>query len=110
MRSLNGYDIDGVLLEGIKPKKPYVVISGRRTDWWKKTVREIGTNAPIYLRPITFGKRYDATMSGMWKAIMITMFKVKKFYEDDDIQAGVIKDYCPDCKVVMVKEGKIINE
>jgi len=40
--------------------------------------------------------------------MMIVMFNVKKFYEDDNIQAKVIKNYCPDCKVIMVRDGKII--
>ena len=40
--------------------------------------------------------------------MMIVMFNVKKFYEDDNIQAKVIKNYCPDCKVIMVWDGKII--
>lgn len=97
-----GYDIDGVLTKGIKPKKPYVVISGRVISLWDKTIKEIGNNAPIYLRP--YGERGDRILSGIWKAEMINKFGITKFYEDEEIQADIIKRYCPNCEVLIIKK------
>jgi hydroxymethylpyrimidine pyrophosphatase-like HAD family hydrolase len=100
MKKITGYDIDGVLTAGIKPKKPYVIISGRTYREWRRTLKEIGTDAPIYLRP--YGKGYDCSVSGFWKAEIIMRLGIKKFYEDQIEQAEVIKMYCPDCKIIMV--------
>ena len=95
---MRGYDVDGVLTAGVKPEKPYVVISGRTIDEWDKTVKEIGIEAPIYLRPN--GEYGDHLLEGIWKAEMITKLGVTEFHEDVEIQYEIIKRYCPNCKVI----------
>ena len=97
---MNGYDIDGVLTKKVKPEKPYVVISGRTIDEWDKTIKQIGTDTPIYLRP--YGKFGDVILAGIWKAEMITRFKIDKFYEDDKRQAEIISKYCPWCEIIII--------
>lgn len=104
---MNGYDIDGVLNRGLIPEKPYIVISGRTVIEWDRTVKQIGINAPIYLRP--YGKQNDRILAGIWKAEMITKFNIMKFYEDDNRQADIIRRYCPNCEIIMVRKGKIIT-
>ena len=105
---MNGYDIDGVLTRGIIPEKPYIVISGRRIDQWDKTLRQIGTEAPIYLRP--YGTNSDNDMAGFWKAEIITKFRLTDFYEDNHKQARIIKILCPFCNVHMVIGGIVQKE
>jgi len=102
---LRGYDIDGVLAAGVKPKKPYVVISGRVFSSWNQTIKDIGTDAPIYLRPFgDYGSHHDA---GKWKGMMIAYLGVDEFYEDVPLQATIIKAIVPNCKVIMVIDGKV---
>lgn len=101
---MRAYDIDGVLTAGIKPEKPYVVISGRTIDEWEKTVAEIGTDAPIYLRP--YGAYGDHILAGMWKAEMIKRLGVTEFTEDVPLQAAIIQAYNPDCKINLMEEAE----
>lgn len=101
---MTGFDIDGVLTAGVKPVHPYVAISGRTMDEFDRTVKQIGTGGAIYLRP--FGKFGDATAAGHWKATVIGLVGVTKFYEDDPTQAAIIRMRCPWCTVVMVVNGK----
>ena len=96
MKKLRGYDIDGVLSKGIVPIQPYVVISGRHRKKWNETIKLIGTNAPIYLRPT-----YDVP-TGIWKGQMIKDLGVTEFYEDTKHQAIEIRKLNPTVKIVKV--------
>lgn len=110
---LNGYDIDGVLLpyngaEGLVPQEPYIIVSGRNYTQFYNTVnklREKGIYGPILLRPSS--KVGDRVQSGEWKANVINFAGVTTFYEDEDLQAEIIRKECPNCKVIMVTEGRI---
>lgn len=101
--TLRGYDIDGVLTAGVKPQGDYVVISGRLRSSWSNTVKEIGTTAPIYLRP--FGEYDDHYAAGKWKGMLIEYLGVGVFYEDVPLQASIIKTISPKCKVILVVDG-----
>jgi hypothetical protein len=100
-----GCDIDGVLTTGFKPAEPdYVILSGRLQTDWKDTVKQIGVDRPIYLRPVSF-----PGTSQHWKAACIQWLGITKFYEDDEGQAKEIRRICPGCEVVMVRDGKIVG-
>ena len=97
---MRGYDIDGVLADGTKPIKPYVVISGRLPDEWDRTVQQIGTKYPIYLRP--YGDFGDRDLAGEWKSFIINALGVTEFYDDDPLQLEIIAKNCPNCKTIKV--------
>lgn len=102
MKFTRGYDIDGVLVPRlIVPQAPYVVISGRRLWEWKRTIQEIGTSMPIFLRP--YGRDDNRDSGGIWKAQMISDLRIEEFFEDDPYQAEIIRFRCPFCKVTLVK-------
>jgi len=102
--TIRGYDIDGVLVpRKVHPVPPYVVISGRKTKDWERTIAEIGSAMPIYLRPDPMGADGDHVSAGHWKAQMILSLGVTLFYEDTPIQASIIRERCPDCEVVLVQ-------
>ncbi len=103
MIRLIGYDIDGVLVpRRVWPCQTYVVISGRLWTEWCRTVKEIGTDAPIYLRP--HGRNGDRHGAGLWKANMIGKLGVTDFFEDDAYQAEIIQQSCPGCTIHMVPQ------
>ncbi len=104
-RTLRGYDIDGVLVpRKVMPVGKYVVISGRKESKDReRTFSEIGTAMPIYLRPDSMGADGDAIAAGRWKAQKILELDVTDFYEDDETQAAIIRERCPDCRVRMVR-------
>lgn len=97
-----GCDIDGVATVGFRPDEDFVFVSGRLTHEWARTIKELGTDHPIYLRP--FGADCDRVEAANWKAKIVDWLKLTAFYEDDELQAGIIKGKCPDCDVVLVKE------
>jgi hypothetical protein len=99
-----GVDIDGVLSFGFRPAEGYdVLISGRLVNEWSRTVQEFGADRPIYLRPN--GVYGDQVAAGEWKAEVIGRLGLKRFYEDNAIQAKIIKQKCPSCEVVLVTWG-----
>jgi hypothetical protein len=94
-----------VLTTGFRPPEAdYVILSGRLQADWKDTVAQIGTSRPIYLRP-----PYFPGTSQHWKAACIQWLGITKFYEDDEGQARDIRKFCPQCEVVMVKDGKVVG-
>lgn len=98
---LTGYDIDGVLTNGIKPEGDYVIVSGRTLAEYGDFVKKLAQNAPVYIRAI--GEFGDRQAAGEWKASIVNLLKISKFYEDDPVQAGIIKVNNPDCEVIIVQ-------
>jgi hypothetical protein len=45
--------------------------------------------------------------AGHWKATVIALCGVSVFYEDDPVQAKVIRERCPTCELRMVVNGKV---
>lgn len=100
-----GCDVDGVLADGfVPPEADFCVISGRTTDEWARTVAKVGASRPIYLRPPNFPGE-----AAVWKATVIRTTGITRFYEDMPDQARDIRIICPDCVVVLVKQGEIVG-
>lgn len=105
---LHGYDIDGVLTIGVKPKEPYVVISGRTFSEYNDYVKQIASVNPVYIRGN--GRLGDREHAGKFKAQMINLLGVREFYEDDEVQMQIIKKQCSTCRVFHVKSNTDIIE
>jgi len=105
MKTLRGYDIDGVLArpgkKPVDPIQPYVVISGRTFHEYDYVCKAMARYAPVYIRGT--GKFGDAEAAGQFKARMIQLLGVTEFYEDDPRQAEIIEESCPLVKVILVK-------
>jgi hypothetical protein len=100
-----GCDLDGVLADGFTPPEPeFVIISGRQTDDWPRTIAQVGTSRPIYLRPPHFPGD-----SPHWKAAIIQACGITRFYEDLIDQATEIRRICPSCVVLLVRQGQVIR-
>lgn len=96
---LVGYDIDGTLT-GRDDLTGCVVISGRTFAEYNDTCRSLAQRVPVYIRGIgAFGDREHA---GRFKAVMIRVLGVTEYYEDDPVQANIIKSFNPDCLIHMV--------
>lgn len=65
-------------------------------------VMEQADNIPVYFNP---GKEeLDDIISH--KANVINKTNAQKFYEDQEIQVNTLKILCPNCKIILVKEGE----
>jgi hypothetical protein len=98
---LIGYDIDGVLTAGIVPEGNWVVISGRTYAEYDDFVKSLASKTPVYIR--CTGEYGDRKAAGEWKAQMIKLLGVSKFYEDDALQSMIIQKMNPDCEIILVK-------
>jgi hypothetical protein len=100
---LNGYDIDGTITGGIELIEPYVIISGRVIDEYDDFVKQLAQKAPVYIR-YNVQHRYSADYAGLFKSQMINILGVTTYYEDDEYQAEIIKNNCPNCKVILFRK------
>lgn len=101
---LIGSDIDGVLSTGWRPSESeYVIVSGRTLDEWGRTIKELGVEHPIFLRP--YGVPCDRQAAGEWKSLIVSKMGITKFYEDDEVQASIIRENNPGCEVVIIGVG-----
>ncbi len=97
---MNGYDLDGVLVNGVEPEDPYVIISGRL---WDEGAPDMGSALSVALRGV--GSSGDVEDAGRFKATMINLWKVDRYFEDDLTQVEIIRSMCPECEVVHVRWG-----
>jgi hypothetical protein len=101
---MTGYDIDGVLTVGYRPQRGDVVISGRTFAEYDDTCRRAAEICPVYIRGV--GKFGDEKHAGEFKAQMIHLLGVTRFYEDSACQIEIIQRKNPDCEIIHVKRGK----
>ena len=110
------YDFDGVISIGITPRSNRdIIITGRcidEQDHVKSILRERGIKCKVYFNPMTLAERGDHTVeartfSGKHKASTIKRLKdeginIVRFFEDDPIQLGLIKESHPELPVVHI--------
>lgn len=111
-----GYDFDGVVSIGIKPRfETDIIITGRcidEKDYVTKELRKLGIKNRVYLNPMTLEERGNHTVdarlhSGFHKSFTIKELskqgiKVIRFFEDDEIQKGVIQENHPKLDIVHI--------
>lgn len=111
---INTFDIDGVIyiskeVGGIHPGPDDIIITGRSFQEMPETYRML-YGREIYNRVFFNRARFEdktRESSGLHKAETIKRlqkmgYKIMCHFEDDEIQAAVIKERCPDVSVVMV--------
>lgn len=110
------YDFDGVISIGITPRSNRdIIITGRCIDEQehvKAILKERGIKCKVYFNPMTLAERGDHTVeartfSGKHKASTIKRLKdeginIVRFFEDDPIQLGLIKESHPELPVVHI--------
>lgn len=120
-QSVNMYDFDGVVSIGVKPMRASdVIVSGRCRDesaYVRGKLMELGITNAVYHNPLTLSERGDHTeyarkCSGVHKANVIATFKkwnikVDTFFEDDELQARIIKSYHPEVLIVLLKHDLV---
>lgn len=107
-----GFDIDGVITAGVHPygEQTYIV-TGRPHHDAKKTIEflhELCIFNAVYFNP-SHWRDITPESSGEWKAFMVYSLRIEEFFEDDPIQAEVIRRRNPNCIVHMVVNGQIMD-
>ena len=102
---LKGYDIDGVITTGIVPESDAVIITGRSREEAPETydmLHKRGIFNAIYFNAVLFENKTREN-SGFWKSFMINYLNVESFYEDEELQADIIRRNCKRCNLILVK-------
>jgi hypothetical protein len=99
--ALIGYDIDGTLT-GKEDLSGCVVISGRTFGEYDDLCKALAQRCPVYIRGV--GAYGDRQHAGLFKAVMIANLGVTEFYEDDSVQADLIRQHQPQCVVHLVNQ------
>lgn len=87
MPELTASDLDGTLHLVGTPID--CVISGRTFSEYDETCRRIAQKWPIYIRGT--GEVGDRQAAGEFKAMMIESLGIRRFFEDDPLQADIIR-------------------
>lgn len=101
------YDCDGVITVGIVPRSGSLIITGRSYEEAKETIdwlRDKSIYNQVMFNPTDFKHKTRQT-SGQWKAQVIKNLGIKRFFEDDPIQAAEILEVNPNCEVIMVEHN-----
>lgn len=121
-RIINTFDIDGVIymgkdIGGVYPGLNDVIITGRSSEEIPETLamlNEKGIKNLVYFNPIPYGQKTRES-SGEHKAKTIKLLQEKGYiiqvhFEDDSIQAEIIKQSCTDVNVVLLQHDLIDKE
>lgn len=116
---MNSFDIDGVIFMGVGrtgvfPGPHDVIITGRSVEEKAETIamlRERGITNHVYFNPIPFDKKTRES-SGQHKAYVINMLGglIDIHFEDDPIQADVIRQSCPNVNLVLLEHSLVDKE
>lgn len=122
MNVIQSYDIDGVIymgedLNGLTPRPGDVIITGRSYQQSAETLRMLhgrGIYNTVFFNPLPRKhKDYCREASGRHKANVLNSIRlagteVSAHYEDDPIQAKMIKDHGPEnMKIIMVLGAEV---
>lgn len=101
---MRSFDIDGVITLGISPRPGDVIITGRSIEESTETLemlRDYGIPNIVYFNPLPYEQK-TREASGHWKARVIAAIGVERHFEDDPIQAEIVRAKNPDVEVIMV--------
>lgn len=98
-----GYDFDGVVSTGkFRVYPDDVIITGNtHHEGVMDKLQAMGIKARTYFPPDTRMSHLVQAIA-VWKSEMIRRTGCEKFYEDDAIQATILKASCPDCEIICV--------
>lgn len=102
MNELVATDLDGTyeFFDRLQPP-PTLCITGRTWAEYDDLVKRIASIMPTYIRGKgAYGDRIDA---GRFKATIIKELGVTRYYEDDPLQAEIIKKAVPEVDVILVR-------
>jgi hypothetical protein len=97
-----GFDFDGVVTKGYRPKYCDVIITGCGVNKFAHVIKEmikLRIGCPVYFNPYNDGSIETAAK---WKSEMILRLKCERFYENDSIQVKIIQKNCPNCEVIKI--------
>lgn len=119
---IHSYDIDGVIylgpnLNGLTPAPHDVIITGRSFEEAPETIamlRDRGITNSVYLNPCKFDEK-SRTTSGEHKSKVLQQlyhdgYDIKIHWEDDPIQAAIVRELCPWLHVIEVKHNLVDKE
>lgn len=100
MKTINSFDIDGVITVGIYPGPNDVIITGRSFEEANETyamLQSKGINNPVYFNPLPFDKKTRKSSGEHKGKIIEGLIKagntVLVHFEDDEVQKAEIEQH-----------------
>jgi hypothetical protein len=119
---INSFDIDGVIymgeFGGVYPGPSDIIITGRSFEEELATLQMLkkkGINNEVFFNPIPFDQK-SRESSGKHKANILNDLRLFKgikvgiHFEDDPIQAAVIREDAPHVQVVLLQHDLVEKE
>ena len=119
---INSYDIDGVIFmgskyRGLRPQWDDIIITGRSIDEKEETYAMLdskGIQNQVFFNNVSFDKK-SREQSGEHKASIINDINMINpligiHFEDDPIQAEIIRKRCDNVEVVLVMHNLVEKE
>lgn len=119
LHRINSFDIDGVIymgpdLKGVYPGQRDIIITGRSIEEKPETMMMLGQRGifnEVFFNPLPYDMKTRET-SGIHKAYTINLYncrdqlaKIAIHFEDDPVQAEVIRARCRGVHVVMLEHN-----
>lgn len=113
-KTIRTFDIDGVIfinpeIGGLRPDPDDIIITGRSFEEKKETEYMLfrrGIFNTVMYNDLPFDQktRENAGLhkSNCIKKLFDNGYKVLAHFEDDEIQAAIIKEQCPDINLIMI--------
>jgi hypothetical protein len=114
---VNSFDIDGVIYmgpgrTGVWPGPNDIIVTGRSFEEEAETLAMLqsrGINNKVHFNPLTYEEKTRES-SGQHKANVINKLGIDIHFEDDPIQADVIRQQCPNIVIVMLEHDLVNKE
>ena len=102
---MRGFDFNGVIdTERFTIESGDSIVTGNTINMSEPVLTWLtkhGISCPVFFNP-DIKQAYDREAAGKWKASILAKSEVNDFYEDDPIQAAIIRNECPNLTVVFV--------
>ena len=118
MRKIFSFDLDGVIFNGpdmpaLMPRIQDIIITGRSFEERGYTDRWLMCNGiinQVYYNPLKFSEKSRETSAQHKVDILKKKPEVVIHYEDDPVQAKIIREACPEVCVILIDNPLVEKE
>jgi len=116
---ISTFDIDGVIwlpppLRGIMPEENDIIITGRSHEESEETYEYLNSRGifnEVYFNPLTFNEKSRQSSgvhkSRVLKTLLSSGFDIGCHFEDDPVQAQIIREMVPEINVIEIRHNLV---
>lgn len=110
-KQIVGSDFDGTYSDHNELHgKVDFLCTGESWERYEEMMFEVeGPDIPIFFNPAP-ADNLDLMNIVSHKALVINGTKATKYYENEKVQANILKVMCPNCKIILVKDDEEVTK